>query len=289
MNSFTFTQTVEGYLLAANARRLSENTLRDYQITFRKFFNFLDEDPPINEITPEQVKSFLVSQNGVSKKTLLNYHIGLSALWTWAVKEELVQEHVIQKVDRPKPEKKDIRPYSHAEVKAMLDVISHSKLYSRPGKRECSHALPHVDRNRAMIYLLLDTGVRVSELGNLRLNNIDFRNRRITVMGKGSKQRTIPFSPRTGQVLWRYLAQRKDSTADEFLFVTNEGRMLTRSRILNILRTLGSRAGVNGVNVHRFRHTFAINFLRNGGDPFSLQRLLGHSSMEMVLRHLSIA
>ena len=115
------------------------------------------------------------------------------------------------------------------------------------------------------------------------------RNMRITVMGKGSKQRTIPFSPRTGQVLWRYLAQRKDSTADEFLFVTNEGRMLTRSRILNILRTLGSRAGVNGVNVHRFRHTFAINFLRNGGDPYSLQRLLGNSTMEMVLRYLFIA
>jgi len=205
------------------------------------------------------------------------------------VKEELVQEHILHKVDHPKPKKKDIRPYSHSEVKAMLDVISHSKLYSRPGKRECSHSLPHVDRNKSILFLLLDTGIRASELGNLRIHNVDVRNSRITVMGKGSKQRTIPSSPRTGQVLWRYLAQRKESTAEKFLFVTNQGRILTRSRILNIMRTLGNRAGVNGVNVHRFRHTFAINYLRNGGDPYTLQIMLGHSTMEMVKRYLSIA
>ncbi|MGW8143822.1 MAG: tyrosine-type recombinase/integrase, partial [Anaerolineales bacterium] len=98
-----------------------------------------------------------------------------------------------------------------------------------------------------------------------------------------------PFSPRTGQVIWRYLTSRKDTSAGDFLFVTNVGRQLTRSRILRILQTIGQRAGVLKVTCHRFRHTFAVNYLRNGGDAYSLQMMLGHSTMEMVKNYLALA
>ncbi len=289
MNNFIFSQSVDGYLLAANARRLSPNTIRDYTTTFRKFQFFLDNDPPISEITSKHVKEFLASKHAISKKTLLNYHTGLSALWSWCVSEELVEEHILQKVRRPKPEKKDIQPYTQAEVKVMLSSLKQSKSYIRSGKRECSNRLTTADRNKAVIYMLLDTGVRAEELCSLRIHQVDVRNSRITVMGKGSKQCCIPFSSRTGQVLWRYLAQRSDDTAAEFLFLTIHGRKLTRSQLLHILVAIGKRSGVNGVNVHRFRHTFAINYLRNGGDPYTLQIMLGHSTMDMVKRYLSIA
>ncbi len=90
-------------MLAANARGLSENTIRDYSITYGKFQKYLKgSDPFIDEITADTVRKFLSLQY-VSNKTLLNYHIGLSALWTWALKEELVDEHIIQKIQRPKP------------------------------------------------------------------------------------------------------------------------------------------------------------------------------------------
>jgi site-specific recombinase XerD len=289
MNTITFSQSIEGYLLAANARRLSPNTINDYSFTLHKFKQYLGDDPPIAEISVKDVQIFLANQNHISKKTLLNYHTGLSALWTWCLDEELVDEHILHKVKRPKPEIRVIRPYTQAEVQAMLSVLKTSKTYTRPGKRECSHKLPLADRNKAIIYLLLDTGIRASELGNLRIHHVDVRNRRVTVMGKGSKQRTNPFSARTGQILWRYLALRNKDSAADYLFVTNEGRNLVRTRILNILRVIGDRAGVQGVNVHRFRHTFAINYLRNGGDPYSLQIMLGHSTMDMVKRYLSIA
>ena len=108
-------------------------------------------------------------------------------------------------------------------------------------------------------------------------------------MGKGSKQRSVPFSSCTGQVLWRYLAKRKDDQADDFLFVTHEGRQVTGSELLHLLVRIGERAGVRKVNCHRFRHTFAINYLRKGGDPYTLQMMLGHSTMEMVKRYLSIS
>ncbi|MCJ7534770.1 MAG: tyrosine-type recombinase/integrase [Anaerolineales bacterium] len=288
MKSTTFSQIVDGYLLAANARRLSDHTIRDYVTTFKKFNRFLDDDPPFESITVQQVENFLAHQN-VSKKTILNYHIGLSALWTWAIKEELVEEHIIRRITRVKPEKKAIKPYTEDDIRTMLNVINQTNVYSRPGKRDSFHRLPHADRNRAIIYILLDTGVRVSELINLNLHEVDLRNRRMYVMGKGSKERTIPFSPKTGQVIWKYLTSRKDASLGEYLFTNNEGGELTRSRVLRILRTIGQRAGVMKVTVHRFRHTFAINYLRNGGDAYSLQMMLGHSTMEMVKTYLALA
>jgi len=102
MNKITFSQAIDGYLLFANARRLSHHTIRDYVTTFRKFLDFLDDDPPIEEITSKQVESFLAAQT-VSKKTLLNYHTGLSALWTWSVNDGITHDHILQKVKRPKP------------------------------------------------------------------------------------------------------------------------------------------------------------------------------------------
>ena len=94
MNSITFSQIVDGYLLAAGARHLSKHTIRDYVTTYRKFSNYLNHDPPIDLISAKKVEEFLAAQN-VSKKTILNYHIGLSALWTWAVNEELAEEPIL--------------------------------------------------------------------------------------------------------------------------------------------------------------------------------------------------
>ena len=105
MNTITFSQAIEGFVLSLNARRLSQNTINDYLNTLRKFHLFLGEDPPMDEINLSQVKLFLASQD-VSKKTILNYHTGLSAMWTWAVAEDLAKEHIIKKVPRPRPEKK---------------------------------------------------------------------------------------------------------------------------------------------------------------------------------------
>ena len=288
MNKINFSQAIDGYLLFANARRLSHHTIRDYTTTFRKFMNFMNSDPLVEEISTKQVELFLAAQK-VSKKTLLNYHTGLSALWTWCFKEGIAKEHIMQKVKRPKPEKRDIKPYSEKEVQAMLSSLTHSKIYSRPGKRACKNKLHHIARIKAILYILLDTGIRASELSNLKIHHVNVRNRTITVMGKGSKERMIPFSARTGQVLWRYLAERKDDTINDFLFTTIQSRQLSRTRLLRILMALGERAGVPGVNVHRFRHTFAVNYLRNGGDPYSLQIMLGHSTMEMVKTYLHTA
>jgi site-specific recombinase XerD len=99
----------------------------------------------------------------------------------------------------------------------------------------------------------------------------------------------IPFSADTAKALWEYaVAERADAPANEAFFVGAQGP-LTRSGLLQLVRSLGERAGVPDVHPHRFRHTFAVNFLINGGDPYALQDLLGHESMEMVRRYVHLA
>jgi integrase/recombinase XerD len=88
--------------------------------------------------------------------------------------------------------------------------------------------------------------------------------------------------PTTGQALWRYLATRGETTLDDYVFVTSRGRPLGRDDLCKILARIGARAGVAGVHPHRFRHTMAINYLRNGGNVFALQLMLGHTTRTLV-------
>ena len=108
-------------------------------------------------------------------------------------------------------------------------------------------------------------------------------------MGKGAKERSVPFSPRTAQALWRYLSTRPDAENSEPLFSTHHKRKIDQTQLAKSLKALGAKAGVHNVHPHRFRHTFAIQYLRNGGDPYTLQKLLGHSTLDMVKRYLSLA
>ncbi len=285
MSQITFSQAMQGYMLAVGARHLSVHTIRDYANTFKKFTAYVGDDIPIEEITHKHIEGFFTTQTKVSNKTLLNYHTGLSSLWTWALREHIVHEHVVHSVTPPKPEEREIVPFTLIEVRAMLAVVGRNDQGDVIDKRMKNSA----DRNRALLLILLDTGMRASELCGLRMGGMDNHNRRVRVMGKGSKERTIPFSPRTGQTLWRYLTSRQDLRANDPLIATMDGHELNRARLLKILVSIGKRAGVSGVHPHRFRHTFAIQYLRNGGDPYTLQALLGHSSLDMVKNYLRIA
>ncbi len=285
----TLSQALEGYKLHIEARRLSENTIRDYFTTFAKFQDFLEEDLLLAEITTQQVEQFLASLVDVKDKTVLNYHTGLSALWTWALKERIVDEHTIRQVKAPNPEDKDIIPFTEQDMKLMLVACERSRSYRRPGQLEkCNHALPNPERNKAIILTLVDTGFRASELCNAKIAAADLRNKRITVMGKGNKERTVPISSRTAKSIWRYLTTRPNSIDKDPLFASTDDLHLNRHSLHRLLYRIGQRANIRKVHPHRFRHTFAINFLRNGGNIYVLQDILGHSTLDMVKRYLKL-
>lgn len=305
VRQITFSQAVEGFTLDKQARRLSEHTLADYSNAFRKFAAFLAGDPPLASITTDQVKRFLAdlgtvpqSSNGgvavrpskpLSAKTILNIHTALSSLWTWAIVEDIVDRHIVQATPRPKPEKRAIHPFTESDVRALVSACERSVTYERAGKRVCANLRPTAVRDKAIIFLLCDTGLRASELSDLKMLDLDLKNRQIRVFGKGKKERILKFSPATGNALWRYVRlHRDDAFPNNYLFVTEDGAYFSRLALLQLLNRLGDRAGIQGCHPHRFRHTFAIQFLRNGADVFALQAALGHSSLDMVRQYLQI-
>ena len=134
--------------------------------------------------------------------------------------------------------------------------------------------------------MLIDSGMRVSELIELKVSDVNMDTGSILIRnGKGGKQRVVRIGARTQKVLWRYLTLfRKDES--DLVFVSRTAQPLTVNAVQRLISRLGRSAGIPGVHVHRLRHTFAISFLRAGGDIFSLKYLLGHSSLTMVSNYL---
>lgn len=260
-SAISLSTAIDGFMLACSARKLSLHTIADYSRTLKKFISHVG-DVPMRDITTVQVSAFLAAQP-FSEKTVNNYWIGLAALWTWAIREGHVQKHIVRIVEKPKPQKIVIIPFTQEQIKAMLANVGRN-----------------ADRNRCVILLLVDTGMRASELCGLAFGDIDLVNRRIKVLGKGNKERLLPFSKRTAQALFEYLSN-KDEKKRPFEF--------TRTSLAHLTQRIGRKAGVADVHPHRFRHTFAVTYLRNGGDPYTLQTILGHSTMEQVRAYLALA
>jgi integrase/recombinase XerD len=160
----------------------------------------------------------------------------------------------------------------------------------RPGKKECDHERVMVARDRAILHLLIDTGMRASELCGLELRHVDLRNGAVTVFGKGSKERSLPIGPRTKAALSKHILEnRANARLNEPVFLTREGEPMDRHTLLKMVYRLAEVAGVQDAHPHRFRHTFAIQYLRNGGNERTLQDVLGHESLEMLRTYTRIA
>jgi len=301
-HKLTLTQAIEGYMLYKQTA-LSPNTLAGYQIVFEKLQRYLPDDPYLMDITSADISQFInylgstpQPMNGVaprrakplSKKSLLNVHTALSSLWTWAMEQGWAETHIMRHVARPKPEKRAINPLSKADLQALLDACN-SYSYERDGKTITAPRVTAL-RDKAIILLLVDTGLRVSELCRARIGDLDIRNHRLKVLGKGSKERILRMDARTTQAIWTYLTTRPEAKEDDPLFSNyNSNRRMKRRSVLALTKRLGDAANVSGCNPHRFRHTFAVAFLRNGGNIYALQEMLGHASLDMCKRYLAIA
>jgi integrase/recombinase XerD len=267
----TIAQAITDFYIAKRAERLSPNTIKEYTITLTRFEKHTGSEKLITDITPGDIRSFLAGLDHLSKKTVLNAHVALSSLWTWAVRDGYCVEHVVHQVKPPKPEERIIQPFTQDEIRRIL---------AEAVKRDSV-------RNRAIVLFLLDTGVRASELCALTIG--DIQGAGVKIFGKGSKEREVPMSPRLLRALLDYLAGRRNTTRKSPLFALRDGSFMNRGSLLKWFSRIGDRIGIEDVHPHRFRHTFAVNYLKNGGDAISLQRLLGHSTLDMVKRYVQLA
>jgi len=286
-----FSQALEGYWLE-RGRDFSPHTVSDYQVHFRRFKVFVG-DAELGKIVAADVQGFLnylSEELELGKKTVANGWMALSSFWTWAEKS-LGVAHVIRgQVARPRYERPQILPYSRTDVAALLKACDFCAGWDRSDGKRTQNSRPTKLRDRAMILLFLDTGLRASELVDLRLRDYDRSTGQVVVKeGKGGKDRVVFAAQGAKAAVWRWLVERPAGSPDDPIFVTRTGQRIERNSLRHLVQRLGERSGVQNVTLHRFRHTFAIEFLRNGGNVLELQRLLGHAKLETLNIYVKLA
>ena len=228
---------------------------------------------------------------GVAPHSLADRWAILSTLWTWA-NASLELPHLLRgHVARPRFRRAVIIPYTEAEIAALVRAAEWTKPWTGKTGKPTRSKRPTAKRDRALLLTLLDTGLRVSEFCALNVGDYNFEQGRLHVRhGKGDKARVVFMGDAARLALWTYrLSLSGKATDDAPLFPTRTGTHLTRANVRHTLEIIGHNAGVAEVTPHRFRHTFAVTFLRNGGNVFELQRILGHEGLETVNVYLSLA
>lgn len=281
---------LEGYWLTRKID-LSPNTVNDYSLTFHRLLEFAG-DVELEEINANVIRKFLAylpGEYGIGERTVSNVWVALSSLWTWA-ETELQTPHIIRgKVNRPKFV--DVIPdaFTHEEIKALLKAAKFTKAWKgRAGTRTHSRR-PTAWRDEAIILTLVDTGMRAGELCALAVGDYDKGRQRIHIrQGKGKKARYVSLGSRASKAIWLYMTKRSSAKMTDPLFAAKTGSFLNRDNLRHTLDTIGKNASVENVYPHRFRHTFAVEFLRNGGNVMLLKEILGHESLDMVMRYAKI-
>jgi len=297
-------RAVEGFFIEKRGQGRSEDTLHEYATTLKRFVDFTG-DPPLNKITSKTITDFFNylekyrfspgnagnpdTRRPLSPKTIFNYKQGLSSFFT-----HINEEYGLEKPRMPRRDKheKPVLPFTADEVNRMLKACEYMDVL--PNRRTAYKSVRRTRlRDKALILFLFDTGVRSSELCNMRFRDVDFDNSRATVTGKGKKQRIIQFGKNTARHLWKYHSARfpgQQPFPDDYLFADDENLgPMNRDSVRQLISRLGEKAGVVNAHPHRFRHTFAVEFLRNGGNVYQLQDLLGHTTLEMCRRYVKLA
>jgi integrase/recombinase XerC/integrase/recombinase XerD len=248
----------------------------------------------LDEFTLERVRDYLsylrtrpryaghptTPQNGktVSPHTFRHHAVVPRVFARWLYDEGYTTEHRLERLRTPKVPETIIDVLTTDEVKKLTSIETPNT--------------PQGSRNNAIITLALDTGLRKSELTTLELNRLDLDRGVLVAFGKGAKERLVPFGFVAARALQRYLAHfRPEPAVPQFdrVFLQQGGWPLSQNTMQMLSRRIGERSGIERFHWHLLRHTFAVNYLMNGGDPFSLQRILGHTTLEMVRRYIHLA
>ena len=249
---------------------LSDKTKESYNNDLEVYKLFLN-DRNINnveDISSEDIKDFLKERNNEETTTIAHNLTVIKNFHSYLLKEKIVKENISEFIERPKLRKALPKTLSMEDIDKLLDIQLNT---------------PFDYRNKAMLELMYGCGLRVSELVNLEINDIDRTNCLIRILGKGSKERDIPVGEYALYYLEEYLKVRdkllKDKTCTK-LFINNHGLGMTRQGFFKNLKNLLKEKGLNQeVSPHTLRHSFATHLINRGADLRSIQEMLGHSDI----------
>lgn len=272
------------FIFECKMRKLSERTIKSYRNNNLKMLHFIENEYSITELEETNyiaIKGYLEYLTSQSlKETYINGLIKcFKAYFSYCMREQYIIKNPMDKIRVQKEPITLINTFTDKEVSRMI------KYYN--GKRFLDI------RNQLIMIILLDTGIRNSELCGLKMN--DIRDTYINIFGKGKKVRHVPITAIINKQLIKYMRYRENYIKDkinydtDYLLLSQKGKMLTKETIENIVRKCGKECNVRNeirVSPHTCRHYYAQAQLKNGCDLFTLSRLLGHSKIDVTKRYL---
>jgi len=274
MNWDTLSKQFANYLKLE--RSLSENSVQAYVRDVAKLKQFLEisnlEVTP-QKVTTEMIQNFLIhiGDLGLSAYSQSRMLSGIKSFYAFLEYEEITESNPTELIDAPKLGRKLPEVLNVSEIEKLLEAIDHST--------------PEGQRNRAMLEVLYSSGLRVSELIQLRLNHIYFDIGFLRVLGKGNKERLVPIGKSALKYLEIYVRDIRPHIQvvkgfENFTFLNRRGKSLSRVMVFTIIKRLVPKAGIEKtVSPHTFRHSFATHLVEGGADLRAVQEMLGHESI----------
>ncbi len=273
----TIREAFEQFQLHNQVNNLAKDTIRYYAQKSEYFFAFIgDIDVSVTSITPEVIESYILDmkkQGNLSDATINNRLRMVRAFLYYCMEREQMPRYSIKLVRASTKQKE---PYTQEELKRLL---------KRPNTDTCSFA---EYRNWVMVNFLLATGCRASTLIELQIKDIDLPAGMVFFRHmKARNQIIVPLSQSMAKILQEYLTYREGEN-EAPLFISETGARLTLSTLENAIYSYNRRRGVDKTSIHLFRHTYAKLYIQAGGDPFRLQKLLGHSDLTMTRHYVAL-
>ena len=250
-------------------RNYSENTIIGYEEDIIDYLKYLEREClSLYDIKYNDIRFLLEYYHDchLSSGTIRRKISSLKGFYKYLGRNNMVKENPFAYVTLPKKEKKLPQYLNNNEMWEIFDSIDISTLLGL--------------RDRVIMELLFATGVRVSELINIQINDIDFNNRSIMVIGKGNKERMVFFNEVCLDLLKKYLHDSRELRKADYLIINSKGEGITTGGIAFIINKIIMETSImKHVHPHTLRHTFATHLLNNGCDLLTVQELLGHASI----------
>lgn len=264
---------------------LSANSVEAYERDYQRLKVYMDAHGiDVVHATFPQLQAFIYDtfKEIISIRTQARLIAGIHSFYRFLLYHHYIEQDPSELLETPKKEIHLPEVLSLAEIDSMIDAIDMSKGESH--------------RNRAIIEMLYGSGLRVSELVNLRLSDMYLQEGYMRIIGKGNKQRLVPISPEATKWFNYWLEDRSQldikPESKDIAFLNRYGRQLTRAMIFTIIKRLAEQAGVKkAISPHTLRHSFATHLLQNGADLRIIQQLLGHESISTteIYTHVDVS
>lgn len=260
-------ECLKAYIEAKKIEGRSPKTIERYERLLKIVMKSVKV--PTKQVTIFHLRKFLSDEKarGIQDSTLEGLRQAICAYFNWLQKEGLIEKNPASNLGAIKYQKKIRKAFSNTDIEKL--------------KLSCKS-----ERDKAIILFLNATGCRISEVVNLNRDDIDIKNLKCKVLGKGNKERTVYFDPVTAMVLESYLKSRKDNNPS--LFINKNRTRLLQGGIRFLLKELGNNAGVEHVHPHKFRRTLATNLTSKGMPIQEVATILGHDKLDTTMKYVCI-